>query len=345
MRQLNNEQKELIFDYCMSLTSAEQSVEAKRLISSNKQAADINQIFKSALSPLENLEPDICPDELVENTVYRLNNLARSSQAHLQQLLADEQAQNAVRVRFWPEWAARLARAAVFMIVGSVLITSWNILKVTSNCILENNDCQRHMAQVYRGLESYSADHEGKLPAVATSAGAPWWKIGDQGKENQSNTRHLWLLPKGGYVLPADFVCPARKEKLCQFNPSQIAKLHDFPSRHHITYSFRLLAGNPGKGILRGRKILMSDLSPLFEALPSYGCGPLNIPLDKFLKTANSINHGRRGQNVLFSDGSVKFKKARRVGMLEDDIYTLQNTSEYRGTEVPACESDTFLAP
>jgi len=47
------------------------------------------------------------------------------------------------------------------------------------------------------GIGSYAADHDQTLPNVATAAGSPWWKVGDQGLENQSNTRHLWLLVQG----------------------------------------------------------------------------------------------------------------------------------------------------
>ena len=44
---LNNEQKQLIFDYCLGLTSQEQAAEAQTLISSNEQAAVIhNKLLK-----------------------------------------------------------------------------------------------------------------------------------------------------------------------------------------------------------------------------------------------------------------------------------------------------------
>ena len=55
--------------------------------------------------------------------------------------------------------------------------------------------------------------------------------------------------------------------------------------------------------------------------------------------------HPRRGQNVLFGDGSVSFRKKRCVGVADDDIFTLRNTLFYQGHEVPSCRTDTFLAP
>jgi hypothetical protein len=35
----------------------------------------------------------------------------------------------------------------------------------------------------------------------------------------------------------------------------------------------------------------------------------------------------------------------RRIGIAEDDIFTLQNTDIYEGIEVPSYEADAFLAP
>jgi hypothetical protein len=59
----------------------------------------------------------------------------------------------------------------------------------------------------------------------------------------------------------------------------------------------------------------------------------------------NSLNHNRRGQNVLFDDGSAGFVKTRFVGVNGDDIFTLQNTTLYQGSETPDRETDAFLAP
>jgi len=347
MTPLNNDQKELLFDYCMGLTREEETSQAEQLISSNQQASELYAKLKASVSPLDTLEPVECPDELVESTVFGLKNLARSSHAHLQDLLAAEQAQPATaKIGFWRMLPGRLATAAVFIIVGSVAITSFNIATNFARQHALQYQCQMQMAKIFGGINQYSTDHDGRLPSVAMSAGAPWWKVGSQSNENHSNTRHLWLLPKGGYVSAANFVCPERKLQFpVQFDNSQIKRFKDFPSRDYVTYSFRLMGNRPANLAMLGRSVLMSDLSPLFETLPCSECGPFNLKLTKDLAILNSVNHNRRGHNVLFTDGSIKFRKRRSVGLLKDDIFTLQHTSEYTGTEVPACETDTFLAP
>ena len=342
---LNSEQKELLFDYCLGLTSSEQTAEAETLISSNEQAALIHTKLKATLEPLNSLEPESCPDSLVERTVLRLNSLANSSQERLQELLASEQNREVTtksRLRFG--FARKFATAAVFMIVGSLLITTFRAVSGYARHHSLRQQCQMQQSSIFQGLHNYISDHDGQPPAIATSAGAPWWKVGDQGNENHSNTRRIYLLVKKGYVKPADFVCRACKygENL-EMTPSQLSKFKDFPSKRYVTYSFQISCRQTRNGTLLCRNVIMSDWNPIFEELPDDFSKQLNLRLNKKLLTLNSINHKRRGQNVLFGDGRVEFLKTRFIGT--DDIFTLQDTDIYQGCEAPSCETDFFLAP
>lgn len=342
---LNSEQKQLIFDYCLGLTSTEQTAEAEALISSNKQAAVIQTKLKATLEPLNSLEPESCPDSLAERTVLRLNSLANSSQERLQELLAREQSK-----KFTPKswllagFGRRLATAAVLMIAGSMLITTFKAVSGYARYHSLRQQCQMQQSSIFQGLHNYISDHDGQPPAIATSAGAPWWKVGDQGEENHSNTRRVYLLVKEGYVKPVDFVCRACEHgENIQMTPSQLGKFKDFPSKRYVTYSFQISCRQTGNGTLLCRNVIMSDWNPLFEELPDDFSKQLNLRLNKKLLTLNSINHNRRGQNVLFGDGRVEFLKTRFIGT--DDIFTLQDTDVYQGCEAPSCKTDFFLAP
>ena len=343
MTELNNQQKQLLFDYCLGLTPEEATAEAEQLIASNEQAAEIHSKLKTALLPLKSLESESCPDDLAEGTIWRLNNLARSSQLQLEQLLAGEQARSVTdKSRFWRNLGEMVATAAVIMLVAGVLIAPLNFARQKSR----QQACLMQLQRIGEGINSYSSDHDGKLPAVATAMGAPWWKVGYQGKENYSNTRHIWLLAKGGYVNPADFVCPGRSRgQALQLDLSQVQNYNDFPSRRYVTYSFRIRCIKPGEESPHGQKVLIADLNPLFERLPDDYSKPFKLQLNTDLLNLNSINHNRHGQNVLFDDGSAKFLKVRSIGVAEDDIFTLQDTNTYEGIEVPSCETDAFLAP
>ncbi|MDD5063911.1 MAG: hypothetical protein PHQ35_04015 [Phycisphaerae bacterium] len=343
MTELNNQQKQLLFDYCLGLTSEQVSAEAEQLIASNKQAAEIHSKLKAALSPLKTLESESCPDSLAEGTIWRLKNAARSSQLRLEQLLSDEQAKGITdKSRFWKNLGEIVATAAVILFVAGVSIGPLNMARQKSR----QQACLMQLQRIGQGINAYSSDHEGKLPAVATAMGAPWWKVGYQGKENQSNTRHIWLLVKGDYVQPADFVCPGRSQcQTAQLTPSEMQNYNDFPSKKCVAYSFRIRANKAADAASQGRKVLAADANPLFEGLPNDYSKPLKLQpgIDSLL--TNSVNHNNRGQNVLFCDGSSEFLKSRQIDTSGDDIFTLQDTSTYKGVEVPAHETDDFLAP
>jgi len=341
MTLLNNQQKQLLFDYCIGLASEKDTAEAQALISSNEEAAEIHSKLKAALAPLDSLEPESCPDDLAEGTIWRLNNFARSSQLQLQQLLATEQARKVTaKSRFWRNLGEMAATAAVILGIAGVLFPPLNFARQKS----WQARCQTQLGSIFQGLSNYTSEYEGQLPAVATTTGAPWWKVGDPGKENCSNTRHIWLLVKLNYVNPTDFVCPGRSQgRALQFDPSKVKDCNDFPARRYITYSFPIRCPEPQKGRMLIPKVLMADSNPLFERLPRDYSNPLKLRLDKELSTRNSSNHGRRGQHVLSGDGGVKFLKVRYIG--NDDIYTLQGIRVYQGIEVPLREADILCAP
>jgi len=343
MSSLNNEQKQLLFDYCIGLTSPEETAEAEALVSSSEEAAEIHSRLKAALSPLDSLEPEPCPDELVEGTVGRLNNLARSSQLRLEQLLTAEQTRGVTtRSRLWWSLGKIAAAAAVILIAVGILFPFLDLLRQNSRLY----QCKMGLGRIYRGIQQYSSEHNDQLPAVATAAGSHWWKVGYQGKENYSNTRNMWLLVRGNYVNAADFVCPGNRRRLVvRLDPSVVQSYNDFPARNYITYSIRIRCSKSTGPQAQSRRILISDLSPLFENLPQDYDKPFTLKLDKNLLTLNSINHNRRGQNVLFGDGGVKFIKNRHTDISDDDIFTLQGTTTYHGCEIPSRETDTFLAP
>jgi hypothetical protein len=345
MRSLSNQQKQLLFDYCIGLTSPEETAEAEALISSNEEAVELHAKLKSAFSALESLESEPCPDALAERTIWRLSNLTNSSQRQLEQLIAAEKPrQVALKSRFWGK---RIAVAAVFLTVGAVFIISYS--GVIPNYARQKSwqqQCQMQLRQIWQAMNNYSSEYDGKLPTLAAAAGEPWWKVGYQGEENHSNTRPMWLLVKRGYSKPANFVCPAAPQvKTLQFNTSQVQEHNDFPAREYIAYSFQINCSGTASSKLVCRKVIMADLSPLFEELPRDYSQPLGLRLTKDLLTQNSINHRRRGQNVLFGDGRVEFIKTRFTNLLEDDIFTLRDTDIYQGCELPSRESDIFVAP
>lgn len=339
----NNKQKQLIFDYSIGLGSEEQQALAKELITSNEEAAEIHKKVKSTLAPLEEMEVESCPDELVEQTVALLQERSSTSQVRLEELLFEEEHRGSdVKSPFLQNVGKVLASAAVILFFAGVFFSFTEYMQNKSF----QQRCQMHLGRIYRGLQNYMSEHNSQLPAVATTEGQPWWKVGSQGSENVSNTRHIWLLVKKEYVEPDQFICPGKKTPADVLaNLSQIQNHNDFPTRGHITYSFRIRCPKSKSPAMSERRVLIADMNPLFEKLPKDYTHPLNRRLDKKLAHLNSSNHNGRGQNVLFTDGSTQFIKSRHTDISNDDIFTLRDTEIYKGVEVPTCEEDAFLAP
>jgi len=343
MTSLSEQQKQLLFDYCLGLTSELESAQAEELVLCNDHAARFVGLVKASLSPLDSIASEPCHDELAEGTIWRAHQAVRTSRLQLNQLLAEEQNRSAgVKVGLWRNIFGRLATAAVFIIVGSVLITGGHLASSYAHQKYWQTQCGARLAGMFQSLSNYRADNDGQMPALAAAPGAPWWKVGDQGPENVSNTRRMWILVKNNYAKPTDFLCPARKTD-CGFscNPKDY---NDFPNRKLVAYSFMIGCPKSGSADV-GRRVIVADMSPVFENLPSPSEGALIVKLSDELLKRNSSNHSGRGQNVLFCDGSVIFIKTRHTDPSLDDIFTLQNTLAYQGTELPSSESDAFLAP
>jgi hypothetical protein len=376
MEKLSREQKQGILDFYFRCGSEERIEEARDLIASNPEAAELYANLEKTLKQLDSVKYEPCPENLVELTVARLKLAAaekaelggkrrvekltaaavagKESQEQLAGLISREgdsdwsrsDGEGAVismrEPGLWLRFGKGVAAAAVFMIVGTALLTTLNYMRQMSHRI----GCGRQLAGVFNGLSNYSSEHDGQMPAVATALGSPWYKVGDQGKANHSNTRNLWLLVQGDYARPADFICPGSPlSEAIQFDPNRKASLKDFPDRRNVTYSFRIISNKPVDLESLHGMALMADLNPVFESLLQQAEGQLQLKLNEHLASVNSCNHARRGQNVLFGDGSVRFVKTRKVGVENDDIFTLQNTDMYRGYELPASANDAFLAP
>ena len=343
MTPLDNQETRLILDYCLGQTDENETAQAEKLISENPEAREIYLKIKLALSPLETITEHTCPDALVDKTVNRLNILARASQQRLESLIAAEQTKTIpLKNYFWRNAMQAIAAAAAIVFITASLIAPLSLARQ----IYWKQLCQMQLKKIWQGLDSYSKDNNGQIPEVASAAGQPWWKVGYQGQENHSNTRNVWLLTKGGYVNATNFICPAKSQgKVTQFDPAKAKQYNDFPARRYITYSYRIKTASQHSGDFTCQQVLISDLNPLFEKLPSNYSQTFVIKLNNVLANANSSNHNNCGQNILFGDGSVSFHTTRLVGLQQDDLFTVHNKDIYNGTETPASDTDLFVAP
>jgi hypothetical protein len=358
MSNLNKEDKEIILDFYFRCGSEDDINRGRDLIASNEEAAQLYANLEDTLTGLDSIKYEPCPDNLTELTIARLKLAAAesTSQNKLNQLLADEQKnENAAsgstkvttRRTFWRSITDTAAVAAMIALVFTVGYPALSNVRQNSWKV----QCAANMAGVGNAMARYASSNNDSLPSVPVQAGSPWWKIGDQGEKNQSNTRHVWLLVKEGYLKGEEFVCPGRKDSQALNLPTEkIAALQDFPSRKNVDYSFMVMCEEATKRQRAGRlTALMADRNPIFEKVQLSSTSPsgtdefIKIMLNDKLRTMTSTNHKGRGQNILLSGGSANFKKDRLIS--NDDIYTVSGTDSYSGKELPCKENDFFLAP
>lgn len=348
MTPFSDQHRELLFDYSLGLTSATDTVEAERLLIESQEAANLYQTLRGVLAPLDALEVEPCPEALAERTVLRLKEASRAASGvdRTEEQFAVAGVDDApIRIPFWRNWGDIAAVAAVLILFVGVVLPTLSFARQK----YWQARCQATLAGVHEGLAHYVAEHEGKLPSIETEVGAPWWKVAYQGPENHSNTRRVWILVREGYVSPDRFVCPGRRgDRDVSFDQLKVEQYSDFPHRGSIGYSFRISSLQSKENGLMPRKVLMADLNPIAEELPTDYSAQVNLPLSDSLLRSNSRNHGGRGQNVLFSDGSVRFLRKRYTSLNNDDIYTTADMSSgcrIHGHERPSYEADAFLAP
>jgi hypothetical protein len=348
MTSLSDQQKQLLFDYSLGLASEHEAAEAEKLLSWNEEAVELHRTFQETLAPLDTMEWDPCPDELTERLFQRLREAARqgAESKRLEELLAAERSgPRTIKIPLWRNWSEVIAAAAAVVLFVGVLFPSVGFMRQR----YAQTQCGAQLGSIYEGFRNYVSDHDGLLPAVALTPGAPWYKVGYQGRENFSNTRGPWLLVKNGYVQPDQFLCSGRYEPYeVSYEGFKVQNLNDFPSRIYIHYSVRIACPTSSDRDLMQKGVLMADRNPLSEELPSDLSEPCRLQLGEKLVRANSANHRGRGQNVLLYDGSVEFRKERHTSISEDDIYILRDMccgTEVTGCELPSSSADFFLAP
>lgn len=215
--------------------------------------------------------------------------------------------------------------------------------------------CQNNLSQVGAAFSTFANDHADQIATARVQAGNPWWKIGDQSTEARSNTRHPWQLIKEGYVTGREFICKGNSgANPIDCDEGQMNSLYDFPCRTNVSYSFMLFCDENADALQKRRKIIASDLNPHFRKISpcQNSCQPQDefekVLIDDQLRQIMSANHRGKGQNVLYCDGSVNWLTVRIVAhnsTKDDDIFTIQGISEYKGCEMPTNENDIFLAP
>ena len=370
MNHLNPEEQELILDFYFRCGQEHDIDHGRDLIAAKPGAAKLYAKLEETLTDLDHIKYDPCPDNLVDLTIARLKLAAsvtnrqqpETSTEHpskLHDLLRKEQespitasgktemtSKETVNIKFHHRLGELVAAAAIIMLIFSILFPSAKAMKQHSQKIA----CENNFRQIGAALSTFGNNNEGQVAEAKVQAGSPWWKIGDQGTESHSNTRYPWQLVKHGYVNGKVFVCRGNAgAEALKYDPDSMKGRVDFPNRNNISYSFILFSDKNANVMHHGRKVIASDMNPVFQKIP---CDKniyarLNefekVMLNEQLRQMLSSSHRCKGQNILRSDGSVEWIRVRVDN--DDDIYTIRGVDAYTGKEAPTDENDIFLVP
>lgn len=224
------------------------------------------------------------------------------------------------------------AIAACIALLLGVFVPGASALRSRSQRIL----CASNLHDIGQGLSQYQASFAGSLPFAGFAPDSTWLP-GDDPTCYSSNSRHVFLLHKFGFVAkPNAFLCPSNKSAA----PMKVAALDgcdDFGAGNNISYDSHNLAGTtpnlrPGAAIA-----YLADPNPLFIG------ARFNGDIDP--QVANSPAHGGCGQTVLLLDGRAEYMKSPVYGDHKDNVWTIEGVRKYTGRETPTRPTDSFLVP
>lgn len=231
--------------------------------------------------------------------------------------------------------------------VAAIIVIGFSVLWPAMAAVREQSRraaCQSNFITAGAAFGQYSADNRDSLPlATPSRPGNPWWFVG---RPEHSNSANLFVLTRTGYADLDRFACDGNPHSRVEpASPDQA----DWRDIREVSYSYQnMFAHERPTWTGSARVVLVSDRSPVvLRAIRGEWINPYE----------NSPNHGGRGQNVLFNDGSVKWltTPVLETGdniwlprFIEDAIARLTNPDRAKplqGTESPASADDSFVGP
>jgi len=256
--------------------------------------------------------------------------------------------------------AFSLIELIVVVTIGLVLLSIFlpyvRRVRETSN----RTACANNLQQLGVALRNYARDNKGFFPRTAydqINRPTGWHAFDPRPGALNDVTAAPWLLVTTAGVKPRLFICPSTSD-----TPQTETNVANFTSPTHLSYSYANPYSNAVEyGLTEYLKpdfVLLADLNPgRAGGSDVTGVGTDASPID--FARANSHNHARAGQNVLFAAGYVKFVTTPYCGEEGDNIYTAltdypvftgqkppHHVPGWFGTQYsPAWVTDSYLVP
>ncbi len=220
--------------------------------------------------------------------------------------------------------------------------------------------CQGNLHQIGELLAIYAGDNAGEYPRTRYVADAPLVAgtgaaAGDPfavgGPSPNDTTAGLYLLIRATRADPAVVICPyndvrayvpQQGDVLAHANFSDwklnlgYSYANAYPSGLAAAAGYRLAARCPA-GLAIAADANPGNTRPGDDALAAYAGAP-----SEAMKSANSPNHEKEGQNVLFGDSHVQWEQNPLCGVDGDNIYT---SGSHAIVASPVDGNDSVLLP
>lgn len=325
---------ERLVSYHLGQLSAAEAAELERAMGEDVELAERSRRLGALLDKLESYSVPAPPAGLADGVMQRVAGF-RDTTVRLEEAgsalpsgLEAERSGSAM-------WSVRelvgLA-AAITIFVGIFLPAHYR-----ARYVARRDGCQANLAQIGRAVASYAGDHGGAMPFAGYAADSSWLRGNPLGLRYLPNSRHVYVLPKYGYVKRMRiFVCPGRREDVVM-EAEEPEQFDGFAQAANISYSSQHV-GRVGLRInIHTRMPILADRNPF-------------VGRDRFdvweHLDVNSDAHGRgTGQNVLYRDGSVDWRESAQAGPGGDNIWLIGQQRRYLGIEEPLQATDAFLIP
>jgi hypothetical protein len=280
-------------------------------------------------------------NELVDRTLARVQSSIDADQG---------------RLKVSPPTRTEAERGVIFSFVRSREILSVAALILVATALLtplaqyfreysRRSACASNMAAAGVAFGQYASANQDQLPlASASNPGNLFWNVGK--RRDQSNSANLFVLRVQQLANVEELSCAGQLTDDCR---KLDQNAWDWQNLSQVSFSYQNMfaKARPSWSASNG-VVVLADASPVIRRAVR---GEAIYPFE------NSANHMRRGQNVLVSDGGVKWLTTPVLAN-NDNIWLPRSVEEkiakrvrpheadpLHGTESPFAADDVFVGP
>lgn len=270
-----------------------------------------------------------------------------------------------------PHHPRRLAFTAiellVLMAIVLVLLAIFVPYLLRTREISHRTQCADHLRAIGIALNTYAGKHDGRYPSVphdrtrrprgyVAFSGADSAEPFAPGSAVQGNdvTASLWLLVRDGDIDDLSvFICPSTSDYADVLTDAAgravgAGQRSNFRGGRNLSYSYcSPFSDAPGfrlDDLQNSALAVMADKNP-GRSGRSNAAGPSRYGSAFELAAANSLNHGRAGQNVLYRNGEVRFWWTPYCGLGQDNVYTAMAPEPLAVGSNPVIDANGVVGP